>query len=891
MYQQSTTPWRRIASACLSLAVVVAGISGSVHAASLKPKYVMDSDGRTANFDFSKHSDYDAPINIRKTVTGLDSDERDFQLYLSATGYDEQVTQPQDIYAVFVMDATSSMGHEDIPTSAAEGNIGRRDAAKKALKAYVDAFFSTYADPNIRKHVAVVSFGNGARIHVPASSGLPLVNSTCPEGGHFIGLNNYSSDAESYYGQAEALFANVRSTYGSATSRLFFDSADTVKAIIDDIPKYSNTNIQSGVLAADFLLANVDAGSARKYTFLVSDGEANSSSTIAMLEQHPDLDRALKLGASLGTSGSEESFSMEAVMDNLAGKVTDEGFVRRLKDIDNKDINFFAGNFSNVDRNESHNGAEKTIHFDTVVSYLPTSFSLGASNYAKPVTYAVKDTRTPTEFYREVDAYAKAALEAGKWSAAGLEQYNYFLLTYAKHLFWMDAQKCDQVSIGHVTRPATDVFGNDSHGHHIAFDQLFPHGKPAATRLCDYQEHTSYNVNGSPSAKVFMRQAADHLKQATGSTVFTVAIGGAILYEDEISPVASDPDKFMLCNKTADIYNTAEKLSAEFERLGHLTGRVGIQNVTIHDVVPTRPAGNPEKDDDTFAVDESSFVVRWHYYKGGSPAVKEVPLTQATFAANGFSIDKSDAGAFHIRWNAGDLYSQELAREKQSANHVHKIELTFKVTANPGVYSAPGGIPDIHTNQSAEVTWGDSSEPKNTMPYPEPMVHLEPPADETTSENTSENTSETTGESTSEATEPSTEEKTTSQPTSTDPPATSPTSSTRPGGSSTPDQPTTAPTTQATEPTQPTIPIPTTSPDNPYPDNSGGRNIPDSDFTPIGDAPVPLAEIPNLMEIFDDGVPLTSLPQTGGARTGKAAFAGLLLAATGLLLKIKKKDD
>ena len=58
----------------------------------------------------------------------------------------------------------------------------------------------------------------------------------------------------------------------------------------------------------------------------------------------------------------------------------------------------------------------------------------------------------------------------------------------------------------------------------------------------------------------------------------------------------------------------------------------------------------------------------------------------------------------------------------------------------------------------------------------------------------------------------------------------------------------------STPPTPPTTPETPTDPGDPNDDD---------DYTPIGDEPTPLSEMPDLTFIFDDGVPLVGLPETG----------------------------
>jgi hypothetical protein len=122
--------------------------------------------GNVENDDFADGT-YDDPISIRKKVE--ETSPRDYKLTLSAEGYDWKVQTPQDVYAVFVIDATSSMKQGDIPSGNGDGDQTRLLTAQEAVKAYLDAFFAEGSGgPNTggRRHAAIVSYGHSARIHL-----------------------------------------------------------------------------------------------------------------------------------------------------------------------------------------------------------------------------------------------------------------------------------------------------------------------------------------------------------------------------------------------------------------------------------------------------------------------------------------------------------------------------------------------------------------------------------------------------------------------------------------------------------------------------------------------------------------------------------------------------
>lgn len=88
----------------------------------------------------------------------------------------------------------------------------------------------------------------------------------------------------------------------------------------------------------------------------------------------------------------------------------------------------------------------------------------------------------------------------------------------------------------------------------------------------------------------------------------------------------------------------------------------------------------------------------------------------------------------------------------------------------------------------------------------------------------------------------------------------------------------------------PTTPATPTTPSGP----SGPNRNSNPDYTPIGDQPIPLANLPGLTTIMDDDVPLSNLPFTGGGKAVKrVGFFGFLALMAGALAGAfgKKKED
>jgi len=136
------------------------------------------------------------PLLIDKSALALEPCS--FQLTLSAEGSAGLTGLP--LYLVLVVDATASMGTMDMNNNTAT----RFQVADQAIQQFLNVIFSSeYAA--IEKHISLVTFGNGARVHVTKADGQgkfsSLVNpspSTIPAGGigvvedYYIGANSYS---------------------------------------------------------------------------------------------------------------------------------------------------------------------------------------------------------------------------------------------------------------------------------------------------------------------------------------------------------------------------------------------------------------------------------------------------------------------------------------------------------------------------------------------------------------------------------------------------------------------------------------------------------------------------------------------------------------------------
>lgn len=243
---------------------------------------------------------------------------------------------------------------------------------------------------------------------------------------------------------------------------------------------------------------------------------------------------------------------------------------------------------------------------------------------------------------------------------------------------------------------------------------------------------------------------------------------------------------------------------------------------------------------------------------GADGKTPEIELTEGKYmlreksVPTGYQAAKYAYGYFTVREAAdGQSLVMEMTPQTSSQN------LVLKGDASLGFYFEATNMKE---EEKEEITT------ENTDPTEDSSASTTENTDPTEdySEPTTENTDPTEGssESTTGSTDP------TEGPTS-------PTSATRDRNPE-PTTAATAPTTGATEATSATTPrVPSGE------RRESPRNTPESDYTPIGDLPVPLAEIPAFTEIFDDGVPLASLPQTG--RKGLDA-ARIIAGAIGMFL-------
>jgi hypothetical protein len=507
-----------------------------------------------------------------------------YALELTAGGFDNYA---KPIYTVLALDATSSMGSSD-----GAGGETRWATVLKAAKAYAETFFAT--NDGHEKYLAVVSFGYGARAHVTegfaAKNGISAAASPArtitPDymtsvSDFYIG--GYRSDdkyihAESVYdkaaGKAEGV-ENLLAFYNEFNRANFFFHKDkqgkitfggapaeiseligrdisdrNSGGVLNNISQYSGTNNEAGLLLAKDLLDGAGED-AYKNVVLISDGESPATSTFARLYEQP-----LAEGVHLG---------------NVYEKTTDAGLVQSLYDGlsydgENRTVNFFDGNWHNVDYHESHGqrlvrasawdtqqlrpeitlirmakDIAKTTTAAAVLSGDLKTYFENISDTADPAwtvrgtsedTIDLSSDPAPQAFVKNIHEMlvALGAYEYGKgYIATGgaISADQAPLLNKAvKGLFWQGGTLTEPYD---TMRDASDF-------------SLMPNaaGKAVKSKLLDYVEASNRtNKYGSISARDFTGQSAGRVK-AAGSSLYYIAVGNHVVNPDALEYYASD---------------------------------------------------------------------------------------------------------------------------------------------------------------------------------------------------------------------------------------------------------------------------------------------------------------------------------------------------------------
>lgn len=759
----------KLVVACTLVIVMIAGMTQLVLAGQRQADYVYD--GNVGNHNH-QNAIYNTPLEIRKTVTSLGS--KNFELSLTANGYNYADSKPREVYAVFVIDKTSSMGQLDIPVSSDQAAYSddpgdwktRSDATIDAVNAYIEVLFGGADAVDDTKHVAIVTYGNSARVHVPTKDGYPLAEKNAAND-TFIGFDKNDTTDKGImtysYDEAVALQDSFEEIY-SDTSSLFFSSAETVTNMVNATSGMRNTNIESGMLMAEFLLENVpesDAVDTFKYVFLITDGEANASSTFAALESksaeavregllneakliHTDeTDPQNPVETAVEVDGTP-IYSFEKIMANLSTMAANPGTLH-----DNVTPCYFAGQFHSLDRSSSYlSGASNTFaptskgfHSDLKLSDIDAdapSFPTLGDGYTE-------DNNIWT-YFKAVDKFIVANKNSDDAKViTAIQKYNEYIQELAFHCYWTAETRTDYSKPyaelnGYQTvsksssawAPLTplettgerifETFINasnpadtDKPAFGMSFADLFPEGKAEVTQMRDYRENTEpMNASGSDAARVFLQQSGERLQAE--ATVYTIGVGNIVLYEDTLNQLATSGIA-IFCRAHNDVAGTAADLAKHFRTIA-FDQAGGVTNLVITDAVPIR-TGPAETNDGTFTVNkESAKLLLYYFDENGEPTTQEVDASNLVWTEKEVERRMSQV----VSWSVGNLFSIATSQDKKSVEFPYKAELIFKVTCNNGVYSTAGAYADIATNVAADVQWGVNHEYE--MDYPKPLVYI-----------------------------------------------------------------------------------------------------------------------------------------------------------------------
>jgi hypothetical protein len=566
----------------LVLAALVAIVACSATAFS-------DRAGNVTNDDH-KDDKYNNPISISKIVSE-ETEYQDYKLTLSAEGYDRTVQTSQDVYAVFVIDATRSIGTNDVPSGDGGANVTRFKTARDSAKAYINAFFEEEsAAGRGQRYAAVVSFGNSARIHLDESRAKAfgsMINkkAAAKDDGqdaasgvdYFIGRTSSSEDAtglqsaKAGFQDAENYFAAFKSRFdadGDVTDDFFYRDTEQLASIVDNLSAYSNTNIESGLLAADYIIRHLPRD-AKKYVFLITDGEASVSSWYAEAFNRFSDDTVIGAllkddnGDKLSSGGAIDApYLLAKVFARVAEKASDEAFVSSITGFSHTDVNFFAGRGARL-RDSGGFGGHSTA--------LTPTLAKAAQDYI-----VAADSVTSRSALRRDEFYAYLDEIDRRNNLSSIASFDSKVKdNFVPQLFWVarerppyfpDKDAYDfykefgemRLTMGQGILPDYSVLNDGNLLYDMRFDAVFSdNAKHQDTLEIDYNDSEPYNFTGSDAAKRHMNAAADILKDK--ATVYAVGIGSLVVMPEKLAEAASSGETFMLCRDGGDPYLTAQQ--------------------------------------------------------------------------------------------------------------------------------------------------------------------------------------------------------------------------------------------------------------------------------------------------------------------------------------------
>lgn len=651
-------------------------------------------------------------LNIEKTAQATPLDPCAFSVTLSVEGTTQEVVTP--LYIVLVVDATSSMGTVDMNNNTAS----RFQVAVEAIQGYLDIIFGPSFE-EFEKHIALVTFGNGARVHVTAADGTgpfsALVNPapmpTSPTGApvtdYYIGASEWSTTQP----------VTALNNYNSVTDKtlFFYQTEAEVLEMVNNISRYSNTNAQSGILLAHSLLNGVPEGS-NKMMIFVTDGESAASSTFYAYYNEANIPSRINSATLVQQNGQ-----LFARYNTILAPVTDEDLVREGINPNNYDpadftplqtvglklralarseaffleatsgliINPFAGEWHNFDTINAGGITRVPLVPNLLVDSTLNGYYWSNGHIGFAANYY---------YYEQSPYFAKVD---GIWQYSQTPPNPVSLEPVYNDLFW------PQSIIGQQLE--TVVFDNSQTELMIfATDQ-----KLEETRMIDYYEQTSRNIYASNQAKRFMIQAAQEAR-LDGIVINAIGIGSNILLPEYLDEVASSGVAFIV---PRDINDSQDVLR---DQMVGFTEAVlfAVNNLLLTDNIRRRDPSLPCADDDSFTVDPASIQIAFVHQPGDPIVFQPVDLDTSENVALVLENTRSIIAFF-----VGTLWSAEDAAEEP--DRFFRALITFTIHPNPGVRSNnTAGNPDIPTNILARVDWTDAGEDVFQV-FPNPRVYVD----------------------------------------------------------------------------------------------------------------------------------------------------------------------
>ena len=483
----------------------------------------------------------------------------------------EQTTlpgNPAPVYTVFVVDATSSMGTADI-SGGLDDNQTRFALVRQSISNYLDAVYKAPYE-NVEKHFALVSFGNGARVHLSVNDAAGRFASLSTNhrgsfpGGpdevhdHYIGAHDYGRE------QAEDALAK----YNSITDKtaLFYSSRSDIVAMVSQITAYADTNAESGLLLARDLLKAAPENSIRQIIF-ITDGESSSSSTFYSLYNNAGAGEKIAK-SSLSANGE----SIVASYENINEKLTERDF-----GVIGKPITAGISSLSEGEVNTLKLRAlSRNMDFYNLITkeLAVNPFAGERHNFDEINGSEIIRVSGSPDFAREADLngyYWSRGLIARESAAAYHQKSPYFKRNQG---LWQFSNNNGKTSSNiYVDK----IFAQSSAGRaieHLSFNNsdtelmIFSSDeKVAGSRMIDYYESGPGNFYTSDAAKRFMIAAANKAK-GDGIEILSVGVGGLVMLPEYLHKVDSHGNAQIIDSETIGPVNALIRRMLNFTNEG-----------------------------------------------------------------------------------------------------------------------------------------------------------------------------------------------------------------------------------------------------------------------------------------------------------------------------------